>query len=138
MDELDIRILRELVQGQYSTPLNPEFRESFRTISRKVGADKDSVARRVRVLQRDILSNWHVHINPRVLGQVETCALFDVPRSMSKDDVVKILRTTNGAWIIEKFFGTLLSLIVRSESLEAAKRKIELISTTSKSKLNFH
>src|SRR2546426_12296549 len=40
LDSVDVRILRELLQGQAAAPMNSQFRKSYESVAKQVGVDE--------------------------------------------------------------------------------------------------
>ncbi len=130
MDKLDIKILRELVQGQ-AYPYQTDFRRSFRIIGKKFQVDEDTVKNRVEKLRRLGLweGSWLI-LNPRLLGLSTVVLAFDVP-PQSKDDLMPKLRLIEDVRSIRNYYGSLISMVLYCESEQSIRKRIELISRVS-------
>ena len=80
LDRLDIHLIREILQGRATLPLDPDFRKSFRAIAKRMSVDGDTVRSRVRRLEEiGFTESCRIHPNPHLLGINETAIRFDVP-----------------------------------------------------------
>lgn len=131
LDRLDIRVMRELLQGQYVYPLNPDFRGSYRKIARKVGAGKDVVRNRIARLHEDLIDEWHLFINPNLLGLDTLAVWLDVPPSVPKGPLLEKLKLMERIFLILNFFGSKLGVVMLCESETAARKRVELIARIS-------
>lgn len=127
MDELDVRILRELVQGQTIAPLDPNFRKSFGAIARTLSVDRDTVRNRIRRLHTTgFIRGWHTFVNPRLFGGGMLAIWFDVDPAV-KDDLVEKFRLLPGTMIIDRFYGTFLALVLRYYDEWSGRKHIDLV-----------
>ncbi len=132
LDLLDIRLLREILQGRTAFPLSPDFRKSFRMIARTIGIDEETVRRRVKRLEQiGFVTGWDVILNPSVLGMGESVVVFDVPPETSKAELVARLRLVPGVWLIVNFYGSFLGIVFRYEGDAEKKRIVALAQTLS-------
>ncbi len=126
LDRLDTRILREIIQAQYTSPLKPDFRGSYRAIARTLGVDKDLVRNRVQQLLEHLLPEWHVHVNPNVLSLCEIGVWLEFSRSITEDRIARELSRVDGVFIIGKNFARRMNMVVRCQGSEIPQ-KIERI-----------
>ena len=128
LDRLDVRVLRELLQGNVSMPLNPAFRKSFRSIARTLKVEEDTVRSRVgRLEQIGFIKEWCTHPNPNILGIKENMIWLDIPSSTSKDDLVEKLKLLPDVLIIAKYYGTLIGIVLIYETDLSLMKSISLI-----------
>ncbi len=130
MDKLDIKILRELVQGQ-AYPYQTDFRRSFREIGKKFQVDEDTVKNRVDRLRK--LGLWEgswLLVNPNLLGLSGVTFAFDVPPE-SKDDLIPKLRLIEDVRLIKNYYGSLIGMHLCCESEQSIKKRVELVSRVS-------
>lgn len=126
MDRLDVRILRELLQGE-GTPLQPEFRRSFRAISKRLHIDEDTVRNRVRRFEdTGLVRDWHLVVNPHFLNQEDVGAWFDVSPAVSMEDLVARLQLLEGMLIIIPMYTNAVGLIMRHRRA-SLERQLELV-----------
>jgi DNA-binding Lrp family transcriptional regulator len=103
LDDLDIRILREL-----NGPGPPQWnvRESFTAIARRLGVDEETVRLRVaRLRDRGVVPAWRIAVNPRLLGYEETGLDLEVEDEPVKPEVLSVLRTLPGITQVADFQG---------------------------------
>jgi DNA-binding Lrp family transcriptional regulator len=114
--------------------LDPDFRKSFRTIAKVLGVSIDTVRNRVKRLEKiGFILGWNVLLNPSIVGQKESAVWFDVPPSVSKNDLIEELKLLPGVFVITSFYDTLLFVFFRHEdSQPSLQRRIRLIEKLSK------
>ncbi len=130
LDKLDIKILRELVQGE-AYPYQTDFRRSFREIGKKFQVDEDTVKNRVERLRK--LGLWEgswLLVNPKLMGLSNASLAFDVPPE-SKDELIPKLRLIEDVRTIRNYYGSLITVQLYCESEQSIKKRIELISRIS-------
>src|SRR2546426_10974247 len=89
LDGVDVRILRELLQGEGS-PLPPDFRKPYRAIARNLGLQEDTVRNRVRRFEESgLIREWHLMVNPHLLGTEDVAVWFDLPLTVSRDELIE-------------------------------------------------
>ena len=133
MDRLDLRILRELIQGQATSPLDPNFRKSYRTIARVVGVDEHTVRNRVkRFHETGFIQDWRCVVNPRLGGAGAVAAWFDVPPGIPKGDLVEQLRLVPDVYLVVRFLGSLMSVVFLVRTEASARSRLELLRRMSK------
>ncbi len=133
LDTLDVKILRQSMQGRAMSPLDPDFRRSYRAMARAVGVDEGTVRNRVRRFRETgFLQAWMCHPNPRLWGAGSAITWFDVPQAVSKDDLVEQLKLVPGVYVIARCFGTLLAAAFLYEDERSLRRLGELIRRMSK------
>ncbi len=131
LDKLDIKILRELVQGEEHF-LQPDFRRSLRIIGKKFRVDEHTVKNRIaRLRQSGLWQGLLVGLHQDVVGRLNTELSFDVPPD-SKDDLIPKLKLVEDAVIIHNYYGSLISVFLFSEGEYSLKNQIELIARISK------
>jgi DNA-binding Lrp family transcriptional regulator len=128
LDPVDVRILRELLQGQATAPVNAQFRKSYESIAKRVGVSEETVRNRVKGYHRSgFIKDWRTIVNPTVIQAGEVVLWIDVNPPTSKDDVVEKIRLMPGVILIGHFYGTLLGIVLRYYDENAVSRQIELI-----------
>lgn len=99
MDDLDVRIIREL-----GSPSSPQWnvRATYSSVAKRIGVDEETVRRRVMKAEKlGSVPGWRTMVNPRLLGceaagvDLEVADAEDKDKSIAKisriDGVVKIL-----------------------------------------------
>ncbi len=126
LDGVDVRILRELLQGERS-PLPPDFRKPYRAIARNLGLREDTVRNRVRRFEESgLIREWHLMVNPHLLGTEDVTVWFDLPITVSKDELIEKLKLLKGVFMIVPTYPNNVGVITRQSGLSLA-RQIELI-----------
>ncbi|MDE1820440.1 MAG: Lrp/AsnC family transcriptional regulator [Euryarchaeota archaeon] len=111
MDRLDIRLLRELVQGGTIWPANPKLTSSHRTLARKLGVSAGTVRNRVlRMTRAGFLQGIRVYVNPSALGLVSGSYTLQTPQGPRRHQVIERLSEVAGVVFFENFHGPLLGL----------------------------
>ena len=127
MDTLDVKILRELLQSQATSPVNPDFRRSSRSIARKLGVAEDTVRNRVRMFREThFLEDWHISLNPNLFVAYEFLVFFDVPLA-AKHDLIEQISLMPGAFLVSDLVGTELGVVLRCDSERELDKQLALI-----------
>ncbi len=128
MDKLDIKILRELIEGQAASPLPPDVRRSFGVIGKKFHVSEDTIRNRIKRLQlKGFWQGWKLLINPNILGLSTIALFFDVLPPSSKDDSIRKFKLIQGVLVIVSYYGSSLAVILYHESEQSLRKQIELI-----------
>lgn len=132
MDKLDIKILRELIQGQDLSHLFlNDFRRSLRIIGKKFNVDEHTVKNRIaRLRHLGLWQGWWLVPPPNVLGLYSVMLSFDVP-PQSKDGFIPKLRQMENVLVIRNYLGSLLGVTLTGESEQSFEKDIERIATIS-------
>ena len=111
MDRLDIRILRELFQGQTVWPARPGLSSSYRQVARRIGAPPGTVRNRLQEMTRTgVLNGIGVYANPATVGVRGGSYAIEVPASQVKTSVIARLLQIDGVYFLENFHGRLLGI----------------------------
>ncbi len=103
-DDLDVRVLRALLQGTGPFPLSPRFRESLAAVARIAEADEGTVRHRVRRLhETGFVKDWRLMLNPRLWGGGQAHVLMELGPNPPDDRLAEALRLVPGAIIIYGF-----------------------------------
>lgn len=123
MDELDIKILRELVADVSRRSLQSDIRKSYAIISKKLGTTENTVRNRVDSLYAaGIILGWKLGINPTVFGYETSFLFFDATSAGEKDEVLRKFRSIPGVlWIVDYFGNTAGVLIAHKDGRALAK-----------------
>ncbi len=128
LDDIDVRILREIVQGEVTFPMSPDIRKPYRAIAEKIGIDEDTACNRVRRLHRiGLIEGWRTVLNPRVFEGGEVAVWMDVNPPEFKDDVAAKVKLMQGVVILSRFHGSMLALILRYHDERQLQRQLTLI-----------
>jgi len=132
VDDLDVRICRELFRGGTGPLLDSDFRRSYRSMARKLRVDEVTVRNRIKRFQQSgFLRGWRLIVNPGLLGVRFAQLWFDVRLPSAKDDLIRKLSSTHGVLAISDSHGPSLSLVIMYESETSAKKQLELIAEMS-------
>jgi DNA-binding Lrp family transcriptional regulator len=110
LDELDVRILREL-----GSPASPQWnvRESYATIGRKLGVDEETVRKRViRAKKFGSLPPWLMKANPRLIGFQAAALDVEVEDEAGKAEALSKITDVEGVVTILDFVGRGLMVVV--------------------------
>jgi DNA-binding Lrp family transcriptional regulator len=124
MDELDVRILRELTQASTVLPARPGLRASYRNIARGLAVSPGTVRNRVnRMYSSGVLTGSSVYANPNLLGLDAGAYALEVSPQRPKREVVDRLRNLEGVFFIQNFRGSFVGIafVYEGEAARAAK-----------------
>jgi DNA-binding Lrp family transcriptional regulator len=110
MDELDVRILKEL-----GSPASPQWnvRESYASIGRKLGVDEETVRKRIkRATELGSFPPWLMKPNPRLIGRQAAVQHIDVEDEGCKAEALSKISALNGVITILDFQGRGLMVIL--------------------------
>ena len=131
MDQLDIRILRELFQAFTLWPARPGLFSSYREIARKLGVAPGTVRNRVREMSRTgFLQGTAVYANPAILGLESGSFAVEIGAGVRKEEVIRRLSAVPGIVFFENFHGRLLGMGVcyeRESALRPLLNRVERI-----------
>ncbi len=102
MDRLDVRIVREFLQGEpllsfYTS--RPSIRPAFRALGEKLGVSESTVRDRFERLS-GFLSGGALMMNPGLLGEGVAALEFEVSAGSSKDEVLGKVRLVDGVFMV--------------------------------------
>jgi DNA-binding Lrp family transcriptional regulator len=129
LDELDVRILRALVNNRTSAPFSTQVKTSLREIARTLEVDDVTVRNRFKRFQeKGLLSGWRLIPNPGLFGYKMMMLLVDTAPKSPRDDMIRKLKLVQGTVVILNFHGDSLGVILFFGSDQSLTRTIELIS----------
>jgi DNA-binding Lrp family transcriptional regulator len=133
LDSLEAGIVREFSGPGGSYQWN--VRESYTRIAKKLGADEETIRRRIRGMERlGFIRGSELIVNPRVLGLSPARIFVSVPESEHrKTDVISQLKLVDGVLLILDLHGEGMQVLLFCKE-EAMSRRIELISSIAGSK----
>ena len=135
MDNLDVKVLRLLIQGAATSPLDPDFRKSYRIIAKAAGVDEGTVRYRVRRFRETgFFREWRCCVNPLLLRAGAAIAIFDVPDSIPKDELMEELQLVPGVYYIARHFGNMVAVVMLYQEKRSLERRVELIRRMAKAK----
>jgi len=130
MDKLDIRILREVLQGAPAfslSVLRPNIRLAFQTISKNLGLAEGTVRDRFNKLSEGFLAGWTFQLNPSLSGVELGAMAFEVSDTVSKQDVLDKLRLIDDILVINSYMGRFIHLLFFYTDERVRLKKTELI-----------
>jgi len=135
LDKLDVRIVRELFQGEPILsvfPMRETPKPSVALLARKLGVSETAIRARMRKLEKFIPpSRGTLIVNPQLLGEKNGILIFDVSESVQKENVIDELRLIDGMFIVNDYSGSLVVAIFFYSDDPSLERKIDLISKIS-------
>src|SRR4029077_6113829 len=132
MDKLDIKIIRELYQGQPIPDLRRGPRDSFRVMGRKLGVSDGTVRERLGKLTRSgLIRSGPLQVNGDLLGVNLGVLSMDVEPSTQKDKLVEKLSLIDGVFLVQTHVGTLIGIMLYYEDGKSLERRLSLIASVS-------
>jgi DNA-binding Lrp family transcriptional regulator len=129
MDELDIRIVRELANSTGEGLIWGDLNPSYVSIATKLGHSAWTVRDRVEKLYKSgFLKGSPVQVNPHLLGLTMHGMSVDLPLSVSREDLVPKLASVEGVILVVTHVDGLVGLIVYCEDDSALKRRLDHVS----------
>ncbi len=135
MDKLDVRILREFLQGEPLLsiwPARATSKPSLAILSKKLGVAESTVRERCEKLS-PFLSGWSLMVNPTLLRARVGVVSVEVSERVSKKAVVEKLRLLDDMVIIVNYSGRLLACLFLYPDGRSPTSKVNLISRISES-----
>jgi DNA-binding Lrp family transcriptional regulator len=122
---LDTRILKELTSpGSFQW----DFRESYSTMAKRLGADAETVRVTLRrSIEAGLIREWRLILNPELLGHKLGAMQLDVDQESDKPKVLSQIRLVSGVVLILGFHGRGLRVVLYFEDEFDLERKVELI-----------
>jgi DNA-binding Lrp family transcriptional regulator len=130
MDELDIKIIRELLQPMRFVTSREGQKESLRSMGRKLRVSDGVVAKRVdRLFRSGFIKRFPLLLNPGLLGLKMGALILDVSVSTPKEELAEKLSLIDGLFVVQTYlFGSIgVSFYYRDD--ESFEKKADLIST---------
>ena len=129
MDKLDIKIIRELYQGQPVSLLRQGPRESFRAMGKKLGVSDGTVRERVgRLTRSGLFKGGPLQVNSDLLGLNMGVLSIDVESSTPKKELVEKLSLIDGVFLVQTHVGSLVGIMFYYEDDNSLERRVRLIS----------
>jgi DNA-binding Lrp family transcriptional regulator len=131
MDQLDIRILRELMQGRTLWPARPGLTSSYRFLAKQLGVSPGTVRNRIVEMNRTgVLNGTGIYPNVNLLDLRSGSYTIEVAEDLRKSDVLDRLATVDGVVFFENFRGRLLGMGLtypEEEKLDALLDRIDRV-----------
>jgi DNA-binding Lrp family transcriptional regulator len=116
-DLVDVRILRQLVQGSTLLAGRPGLPASYRELSRRVGTNRGTVRNRLaRMYRSNVLSGSTNFPNPRLVGLRVAAYAFDVGSRRPKEETVRRLLQLDGVLFLHNHHGPGIGIVVVYEA----------------------
>jgi DNA-binding Lrp family transcriptional regulator len=136
LDELDIRIVRELAQGRHEGLAWGEINPSYREIGMKLGVSRETVRDRVEKMSRSgFLKVFPIQVNPSLLGLKLGALAVDVPNTTRKVELLEELSLVDGMVLVVTHVGGMIGMSFYYEDEKARDKKIRLIVSISGGKM---
>jgi DNA-binding Lrp family transcriptional regulator len=105
-----------------------KIQESHRSIARRIGADKETVRRRIKQIEGlGIIKGWHLVPNPAIFERKASAIVIDVSDESRKPEIISQLEFIDGIVMIMDFEGKQLQLQLFYEDDQELSRKTQLI-----------
>ena len=89
MDNIDTKIVKELLIDFMMPPRNARVRRSFRSIAKSMKLDQHTIRNRIKRLQEQgVIKRWYVAVNPAVFGLKTAYLQFILPANSDKDEIM--------------------------------------------------
>ena len=135
MDKLDVRIIREYLQGEPLLSIWPSrasSRPPIRLLAKKLGTSESAVRSRVQRLSNLVsLSEGTLIVNPALLGESIGALLFDVSEGLPKEKVLKELKLIEGMFIMVDYESRHVVTVFFYSDKPSLKKKVDLIAAIS-------
>jgi DNA-binding Lrp family transcriptional regulator len=130
MDELDIKIIRELLQPTPFAPSREGQRKSLRKMGKKLGVGGEAVAKRVdRLVRSGFIKGFPLILNVNLLGLKAGALVMDVGASTPRRQLAEKLSLIDGVLIVQTHVEGSIGIVFCCEDRETLQKKADLIST---------
>jgi DNA-binding Lrp family transcriptional regulator len=130
MDNLDIKIIRELFQHTPFAPSREGQRKSFRRMGKKLGVSGEAVAKRVdRLVRSGFIKGFPLLLNMNLLELKMGALVMDVEVSTPRKELAEKLSLIDGLLIVQSHVGSFIGIVFCCEDHESLQKKADLIST---------
>lgn len=129
MDKLDVRIVREFMQGEALHSIWPSWtgaRPAIRALSKKLGVTENTVRARTERLS-EFLPGWTLMPNPSLTGEKSLALGLDVPPGVDKQSLFEKIALLEDVVMIIDHAGPHVITVFRYRDQEMMKMKTELI-----------
>lgn len=136
MDKLDIRIIREFLQGGPLLSIwsfKPNLTPPFNVLSKRLGVAESTVRARSKKLS-SFVSGWTLQVNPNLLGTRIGVLCFEIPADSPKEEILEGLVLVEDMMIVLSFAGYRVDTFFFYPDDFGLKKKIELIAKLSRCK----
>ena len=130
MDELDIRIVRELTHGRNVGLAWGELNPSYGGIGTKLGVSRETVRERVEKMSKSgFLKVFPVQVNPALFGLKMGALSVDLPQAAQKTKLLKELSLLDGVILVATHLSGMIGVSFYYEDERALEKKISLIAS---------
>ncbi len=134
VDNLDVRIIRGMLESRATSPLDFSLKKSVSSLARKIKVDENTVKNRIsKLYESKFLRGWWVAVNPRLVGQQMAQIWIDVKDTFSKKQVIEKISLIQGVAVVKNLFGSWIGVVLYHEGEQALKKTRELISKIAES-----
>ncbi len=122
---LTVRILKELTSP---SSFQWNFRESYASLAKRVGADEETVRLTLkRAVEEGAVKGWRIVVNPHLFGQQLRGLQLDVDNEERKTEAISQLKLVEGVLLILDFHGKGMRIAFYYSNDNALDRKVKLI-----------
>lgn len=90
VDQVDVKIIKELLTDFIMPPRNAHVRRSFRSLAKSIKIDQHAIRNRIRRLQEQgVIKQWYIAVNPAVFGLKTAALQFFLPDNSDKDEIMQ-------------------------------------------------
>jgi DNA-binding Lrp family transcriptional regulator len=130
MDELDVKIIRELLQPIAFVTTREGQKESLRSIGRKLRVSDGVVAKRAaRLVRSGFIKGFPLLLNPGLLGLKVGALILEVKASTPTKELAKRLSLIDGLFVVQSYYSSSVGITFYYGDDESFEKKAELIST---------
>jgi DNA-binding Lrp family transcriptional regulator len=133
LDRLDVKIIREFLQGEPSLsiwPARATIKPALRLLAKKLGVAESTIRDRYGELS-SFLSDWTLMVNPGLAHARVSVLEFEVPVDIPKEEVLDELKLFDGMLLVLNYTGRYIACVFYHQGGKSVEKKIELIKRVS-------
>ena len=89
VDQVDVKIIKELLTDFIMPPRNAHVRRSFRSLAKSIKIDQHAIRNRIRRLQEQgVIKRWYIAVNPALFGLKTASLQLFLPANSDKDEIM--------------------------------------------------
>jgi DNA-binding Lrp family transcriptional regulator len=128
LDELDIRLLKELTHGANEGLAWGDIDPSYRRLGKRLGVSKGTVRNRLEGMSKSrFLKVFPVQVNPSLLGMKVGVLSLDVPVDVPRAELLEQLSLIDGVLLIAQHVGGMVGLSFYYEDEAELDKKVQLV-----------
>ncbi|MBI3859507.1 MAG: Lrp/AsnC family transcriptional regulator [Thaumarchaeota archaeon] len=128
LDRLDIRILKELAQGEPFYPSRPGAKFSYRAVGKRLGISEGTVRNRLGAMSASgFLKGYKVFPNPNLLGLTMAGYGIDASSSASKREVVDRLKRIEDVVVVADYLSNYVGIVFVYATERSRQEKLALL-----------